>query len=101
MISLGYGVDTTGYFFAGIVAYLCGLRWQVRGMLLSPLIIQFIYLFFVQLIPDQYELMYSALNVINVALYTFAFAYFGFLSNRLLGEGGSRIGPVSERAGSS
>jgi len=90
-----YGLYTLGIFLIGVAAYLCGLKWKVRGLLLSPFILQFAYLLVLPLNPDEYERLAGVLDNISVGLYSFAFAYFGFLSNRLLTDAQEQASAVA------
>lgn len=79
-----YGVNSFGMFLLGTAAYLCGLKWKLRGLLLSPFVLQLAYLSLLPLmITDEYELRERVLDVVDIGFYSFVFAYFGFLSNRL------------------
>ena len=81
-------ISSFGFFVIGGVAFVAGLRWRIRGIILAPLIIQVAYLPFIPFsIADYYDAP-SALGLVNIGLVAFPFAYFGMLSNRL--------SPVSE-----
>ena len=81
-----YGMSSFGVFLLGIAAFLCGLKWKVRGLLLSPVALQLAYVLMLTFLPDLNMLAKGALDVVTIGFYSFAFAYFGMLSNRLIGN---------------
>jgi hypothetical protein len=77
------GIGGYGYFIIGGIAFVVGLRWSIKGIILAPLIIQLSYLLAVALVTTDYRDGPGALDVVNIGLVAFPFAYFGMLSRRL------------------
>ncbi|HSD67915.1 MAG TPA: hypothetical protein VLB07_00070 [Woeseiaceae bacterium] len=82
------GVGGFGYFIIGGIAFVVGLRWSIKGIVLAPLIIQLSYLLAIALVTTDYRDGPGALDVVNIGLLAFPFAYFGMLSRRLSPVGG-------------
>lgn len=85
-----YSVSSLELFLLGIAAFLCGLKWQVRGLMLSPVVLLLTHFFALTLFPDLRMLLRGAPDVVTIGFYAFAFAYFGMLSNRLPGNAAGR-----------
>lgn len=75
-------LGSAGMLVVGGIAFAIGLRWQVRGIVAGPLLIQILHL------AAQYGTCFvldcgpTTLELANVGLVAFPFAFFGLLSNR-------------------
>lgn len=75
-------LGSTGLMLVGGSAYVMGLRWQVRGIVAGPLLIQLVYLLAFSLRCLHSGCGANALDLVNIGLVAFPFAFFGLLSNR-------------------
>ncbi len=85
----GMRVGGTGALIIGGIAFLFGMRWRFRGLVLGPLIIQLGFLVAASLATRGHYDTPSSLVTVGIVAYTFA--YFGLLSNRYAPADESRI----------
>lgn len=78
----GHTVGGVGAMLLGGVAYVAGLLWRVRGLLAGPLILQICFLASLFFHGAEGADGLTAYQITNIAIATFPFAFFGFLSNR-------------------
>ncbi|HEX9852457.1 MAG TPA: hypothetical protein VGA68_05560 [Woeseiaceae bacterium] len=78
-----YGIWSFGLFVIGGTAFVVGLRWGIKGIILAPLIIQLSCLLAVALLSSDPREGPGASDLVSIGLVAFPFAYFGLLSRRL------------------
>ena len=76
----GMHVGGIGALIIGGIAFLFGMRWRFRGLVLGPLVIQLGFLVAASLSIGGHHDMPS--NMVTVGIVAYTFAYFGLLSNR-------------------